>query len=202
MKTVVCFGDSNTWGYKPGNGERYDWETRWTGILQNRLGSEYRVHEEGLPGRTTCYPDPLSPGRNGMEFLPVVLGTHAPIDLLIIMLGTNDTKAHLGLGAFDIAKGVGKLLETAASEVGQILLISPLPVVPTPDYEKALSFAGAIEKSQKLAEYYLHFASKSGCHFLNGATVGESSNVDGIHLSAETHHALGERVAEIAKRIL
>lgn len=202
MRNIVCYGDSNTWGFEPGTAARYSWNERWTGVLQRALGPDYRVNEEGLSGRTTSYPDPLSPGRNGMEFLPVVLDTHTPIDLLIIMLGTNDTKKHLGLSAFAIAHGAAKLVEIATPCVSKILLISPLPIVPTANQHITLSFEGAIEKSEECAAHYQQFAAELGCHFLDGSTVGSGSPIDGIHLDRETHRALGERVAETVKQII
>ena len=90
MRTILCFGDSNTWGDPPGGNGRFAWHERWTGILQSSLGDGFRVIEEGLCGRTTCFDDPFSPNRNGLAYLTVALETHCPLDLLIIMLGTND----------------------------------------------------------------------------------------------------------------
>ena len=113
MRTILCFGDSNTWGDPPGGNGRFAWHERWTGILQDSLGNGFRVIEEGLCGRTTCFDDPFSPNRNGLAYLTVALETHCPLDLLIIMLGTNDLKANFNLSAFDISRGAASLLVAA-----------------------------------------------------------------------------------------
>ena len=90
MKTILCFGDSNTWGYNPENGQRFGPEERWTGILRNSLGEDYRVIEEGLNGRTTLWDDPIAGFKNGLDYLMPCLESHMPFDLITIMLGTND----------------------------------------------------------------------------------------------------------------
>ena len=107
---ILCFGDSNTFGYIPGRGGRYDRHTRWPGRLQELLGSAYQVIEEGLCGRTTIFDDPLREGRCGIRMLPVVLETHNPIDIIVVMLGTNDCKSIYGATADFIGKGISKLI--------------------------------------------------------------------------------------------
>src|SRR3954462_1773041 len=99
MKTIVCFGDSNTWGYDPASNGRFGPTNRWTGVLQTALGSDYRVIEEGLNGRTTTVDDPIHDHRNGRHYLPPCLESHAPFDLVTIMLGTNDLKARFNSSA-------------------------------------------------------------------------------------------------------
>lgn len=133
-KRIVCFGDSNTWGYIPVTGERYDETIRWPARLQEMLGCERcTVVEEGLTGRTTVFDDPFDPELNGMKSMPAVLRTAAPIDVLVFMLGTNDFQSHIPAGnAVSTARAVQYMLETARKlGVGrpggemQILLISP-----------------------------------------------------------------------------
>ena len=110
MKTILCYGDSNTWGAKPilklGSPDRYQYEVRWTTVLQNQLGNDYHIIAEGLNGRTSTFDDPIEGAhKNGKRYLFPCLETHAPLDLVIIMLGTNDLKSRLGLTAWDIACG-------------------------------------------------------------------------------------------------
>ena len=107
MKTILCFGDSNTWGYNPENRQRFGPEERWTGILRNSLGEDYRVIEEGLNGRTTLWDDPIEGFKNGLDYLMPCLESHRPFDLITIMLGTNDLKCRFSVSAFDIAESVG-----------------------------------------------------------------------------------------------
>ena len=111
MKQIVCFGDSNTYGYIPENGERYPWGVRWTSLLNEKLGyGKYHIEEEGLCGRTTIFEDPLRDNRNGSHMLPALLETHQHADLIIVMLGTNDCKAAYGASAEMIGKGIEKIV--------------------------------------------------------------------------------------------
>ncbi|WP_216624798.1 GDSL-type esterase/lipase family protein [Paenibacillus foliorum] len=105
-KTIVCFGDSNTWGYDAETDLRFDEETRWTGLLASHLGSQYSVIEEGLSGRTSVCEDPLFEGLSGLSYLYPCLMSHSPLDLIVIMLGTNDTKDRFGLTSYNIAQGI------------------------------------------------------------------------------------------------
>lgn len=129
MRQVLCFGDSNTYGYVPGTAERYDWDTRWTGIVGTGLMEKgYIVQEEGLCGRTTVFDDPLCPGRRGSELLPIILETHKPEDLIILMLGTNDCKTFYGATAGSIGLGIRKLVRQIrdGAPSAKILLMSPI----------------------------------------------------------------------------
>src|SRR4051794_36747894 len=137
MKTVLCYGDSNTWGYDPATRTRYPLEVRWTGVLANRLGLEYRVVEEGLNGRTTRWDDPIETGRTGLTYLRPCIESHQPLDLIIIMLGTNDLKRRFDLSASDIAQSAAELTDLAwrlghepDGSHAQVLLVAP-PAVAT-----------------------------------------------------------------------
>lgn len=196
----MCFGDSNTWGYEPGTGSRYPLEIRWTGVMAARLGSGYMVVEEGLCGRTTAFEDPISPGRRGDEMLGRLCETHAPLDLVLIMLGTNDFKHRLNANPWDIAKALEKLALIAASPLygrkdspPRLLLVSP-PLLGT-IRESAESFEGGAEKSAKLAGYLAKFAQGLGAGFFDAASVASSSGTDGIHLDPPDHRALGLALA-------
>src|ERR671917_870887 len=113
MRTVLCYGDSNTWGYDPATRERFPPHVRWTGVLATLLGAEYRVIEEGLNGRTTRWDDPIEPGRNGLTYLRPCIESHKPLDLMVIMLGTNDLKRRFNLVASDIAQSAAELAQLA-----------------------------------------------------------------------------------------
>lgn len=205
MRTILCYGDSNTWGAPPGDNGRHDWLVRWPGILQQRLGTAYRVIEEGLCGRTTCFDDPLEPNRSGRVYLPVALESHAPVELLIIMLGTNDVKARFNHSAYTIAQGAGELLLAAKRfqpTIPYILLVSPPHVVATTNLDYSLPFEGSIKKSQELSKHYHNVANQHGCHFFDAASVAQSSPVDGIHMDAENHRLVGDALFGEARRIL
>jgi lysophospholipase L1-like esterase len=207
MKTVVCYGDSNTWGYDPHTQDRLPRDVRWAGVLAQVLGAEYQVIEEGLNGRTTVWDDPIEGYKNGRDYLIPCLESHRPVDLIAIMLGTNDLKVRFSLSAYDIAEGAGVLVDVvqkSAAGVGgaapQILLMAPPPVATLTEY--AEMFEGAPAKSRKLSEHYRRVAQERGCHFLDAAQVIVSSHQDGIHFEAREHGNLGRAVAAEVRRIL
>lgn len=204
MKSILCYGDSNTWGAIPGKDQRYTYNCRWTGIVQNRLGNDFRIIEEGLGGRTTALEDPFCSGRNGLAILPIILDTHAPLDLIIISLGTNDLKSRFNFTPINTAQGIAKLLDVCLMNnlnPNQIMIISPPHIVKGEDEESLLGWEGAIEKSKDLAENYKHVSNKYSCHFLDSAEIITSSKVDGIHLELEAHQKLGEAIAEKIRKI-
>ncbi len=200
MKTILCYGDSNTWGYRPDTQTRYGRHERWAGVLRNALGDGYLVFEEGLNGRTTVWNDPIEGYKNGKEYLIPCLETHKPLDLVIIMLGTNDLKKRFSLNAFDIANGAGVLVNIAQkSESGidgkppQVLLMAPPPIVKLSDF--AAMFEGAKPKSDLFSQEYARVAQNAGCAFLDTADIIVSSELDGIHFDLDEHRKLGEAVA-------
>ena len=113
MKRILCFGDSNTYGYRPDKSGRFDETVRWTGKISQRLGDDYRVIEEGLCGRTTIFEDELRTGRRGIDLVGTLVETHNPIDIFVVMLGTNDCKTRYKASAGIIAKGLERLIEEA-----------------------------------------------------------------------------------------
>ncbi|MBI9102172.1 MAG: SGNH/GDSL hydrolase family protein [Spirochaetales bacterium] len=211
MKNIVCFGDSNTWGYNPQMGERYPYENRWTTILEEGLyfaedKAIYKIIPEGLNGRTTTFEDPVEGDKCGIRHLPVILESHKPIDLLIIMLGTNDLKSRFSVNAQEIAGSAGRLVDLAlnsgsspAKNSPRIILISPPPVIEAERF--AYAFSGAAEKSKGLAKAYEALAEEKGVYFLDAGTVVKSSIYDGIHWDAEYHKEFAIAVAEKVLKI-
>ncbi len=207
MKTILCYGDSNTWGYDPASQTRFPRDIRWPGVLRSELGEEYIVIEEGLNGRTTVWDDPIELDKNGATYLRPCIQTHNPIDLVIIMLGTNDLKTRFSLPAYDIASGAGVLVDIVQkSETGiggeapEVLLIAPPTAVKLTSF--AEMFENAIGKSQGFAKYYRRVANEKGCHYLNASDHVKSSTLDGIHLEAEMHTRLEKAVTAKVKEIL
>lgn len=207
MKTILCYGDSNTWGAPPDRSGRFGPEVRWTGIMQRSLGDEFRVIEEGLNGRTTRWDDPIELGRNGLTYLRPCLETHQPLDMVSIMLGTNDLKRRFDLSASDIAQSAAGLGEIAR-QIGRdaqgrppvVLLVAPPAIADLSDYDEM--FAGAAEKSRRFAEYYRRAAGWHDLPFFDAGAVIASSPVDGIHFEPEAHRKLGEALAEEVRRLL
>jgi lysophospholipase L1-like esterase len=203
-RVLVCFGDSNTHGSPPWTGEpapRYGPEVRWPGVLAAALGASWQVHEEGLPGRTTVHPDPIEGGHlSGLTALPMVLGTHSPVDVLVMMLGTNDLKARFAFGPADIATAVDRLVTTARTfcvstgrPVPRIFVVAPAPI--TEVGEIGEQFVGGREKSLRLGPALRATAERLGVDFLDAGAHIHTSAVDGIHLDPDAHRALGEAVA-------
>ncbi len=208
MKTILCFGDSNTWGSDPTTGERFARDVRWPGVLRATLGPEYDVIEEGMPGRTTVFDDPLEPFKRGKDYLPPCLRTHAPLDLVILLLGTNDLQLRYSASALDIALGcdwlIGVVESSTAGPQGiapEVLLVAPPPLktVPEPWDE---SFAGAEEKSRRLAGHYRRIAETRTCAYFDAGEQIASSDVDGVHWEASEHAKLGKALAPLVRRLI
>lgn len=206
MIRVVCYGDSNTWGYNPVNEKRYSEDERWTYLLKGILGDKYEVIEEGLSGRTTVIDDFITPYRSGREYLYPCLESHYPLDLVVIMLGTNDLKTRFSFTARDIALGAGKLVEIVKNstfgrdgKAPEVLLICPPIAKEIGDF--AESFKGAGEKSSKLPSYYKQVSEEHNCYFLDITKDIISSDVDGIHLDIPEHKKLAELVGDAIKEI-
>jgi lysophospholipase L1-like esterase len=206
-KTILCYGDSNTWGWNPVSQGRYARHERWPGVLRQELGEGYLVIEEGLNGRTTVWDDPIEGYRNGKEYLVPCLESHKPIDLVIIMLGTNDLKMRFHVPACDIAAGAGVLVEIVAkSQTGpgdgapQVLLVAPPPIAGLSDF--AEMFEGGTTKSRGLSDAFRLVAEEQGCALLDAAQVIISSDVDGIHLDPSEHRKLGKAVAARVRQLL
>lgn len=206
-KTIICFGDSNTHGYCSETGGRFDETERFPCLLQTYLGEEYLVREEGLCGRTTVYEDPLFEGLSGISAIFGCLMTHEPVDLLIIMLGTNDTKERFASNAENIAKGLERLVKKAQSVTDawrngrpNILLIAPAPIAGGYENTFVSNEMGhsCVEKSRELAVYYEKTAELTGCHFFDAGKVPgiQMHPNDFMHLTKESHELLAKALSE------
>lgn len=205
MIRILCYGDSNTYGYIPGRGGRYDCHTRWTGRLQDLLGSGYQIVEEGLCGRTTIFDDRTESGRNGLDRIRDAVEQNQPLDVLIIMLGSNDCKAQFGASAKEISAGLEQLLEKAGNheEFGfHVLLIAPAAMTERVMHSGFGSEFDrrSVEVSKELAQEYEVLARKRGCDFLDGSKMTRVSETDGLHLDAEGHRRLAEAVGDWVKK--
>ncbi|MFI3175423.1 MAG: SGNH/GDSL hydrolase family protein [Bacillota bacterium] len=210
---IVCFGDSNTHGYcaDPSDSETKNWgrfseNERWTSLLQNNLGSAYQVYEEGLNGRTTVFPDPLNAGLSGLDYIVPCLRTHAPVDLLVIMLGTNDTKERFSVSPKCIALGLERLVLLAKTvpcfrdDTPNILLIAPPPIDAVILETEFIETMGrdCVEKSKELAKKYREIAELHNCQFFDAGSLGDVfSPVDGMHLTKAGHKKFATALTEL-----
>ena len=214
-KHIICLGDSNTHGYcaDPNDcadhGIRFNESERWTKRLQEALGEEYLVIEEGLSGRTTCFDDPIHEGLNGLNYIYPCLKSHETVDLLIIMLGTNDTKDRFYASAACIGIGMSRLVKKAmATECWgdhkpNILVVAPPPIGEGMLQSEVAATMGSlcVEKSRELANYYKMQCDLMGCHFLD-AQGCEFNTVDYMHLTNQGHAQLAEKLAALVPTLL
>jgi lysophospholipase L1-like esterase len=209
MPTIVCYGDSNTHGYDAATGGRFARSVRWPGVLSAELGGAADVIEEGLNGRTTIWDDPYLDGRNGRAYLLPCLRSHAPVDVLVLMLGTNDLKSIFGRSAAEIAEGAGALVELAllsgtGAEDSQprVLLVAPPLLGGRTATSELWGFGEARARSQQFTALYRTAAELRGVAFLDAAPVAEVDPADGVHLTVAGHVALGRAAADAVRGLL
>lgn len=210
MKTILAFGDSLTWGAIPGSDQRHAFADRWPNVLEQELGASVRVIENGVNGRTTVRDDPVSPDRNGARHLPGLLDAHSPVDVVIMMLGTNDLNFCYGGRAFEAMRGMDRLVEiirhhpyTRAMDAPKVVLVSPPHLTAAqdePDYDEY--FGAAIDESHKLAGLYERVAVERGCASYDAASVSSVSPIDGCHLDAANSSAIGKGLAPMIRALL
>ena len=210
MPTILCYGDSNTHGSVPLPAgrprERYGRDVRWPGVMRRALGVGYEVIEEALPGRTTVHDDPVArANRNGLATLIAALESHRPVDVVVLMLGTNDLKARVGATPSDIARGIerlGRIVLDASWDHGAgpggdapgLLVVAPPPL--PEDGPFAVDEPGAAATSHAAVPLIRAVAEGLGAAFIDAGTVARFSPVDGVHLDEAGHAALGEAIAE------
>lgn len=215
-RRVLVFGDSNSWGWMPAEGgiptRRFPSEDQWPMVMAAELGDGYEVVVDALSGRTTDVDDPTAPmggaALNGAEYLPAAIAAHLPLDLVVIMLGTNDTKAQFGRTPFRIALGAGHLVEIAQAsgdmfgggwydyDAPEVLLVAPPPMGPQTVFAEVFEGDVGVARSEGLAPAYRAVAEAAGAGFFDAGSVIETDGSDGVHFTAETQRALGAAMAE------
>lgn len=210
MKHILAFGDSLTWGFTAGSWTRHAFEDRWPNVLTAGLSGKVRVIEEGQNGRMTVHDDPfVFENRSGAVALPILLSTHQPLDLVLIMLGSNDLKWEGRQRAIDARLGMARLVEIVKTyvykpgcSIPQILLMAPPHLAKTDDEDFAGYFEHAMAESKNFAYQYAKLAKETDCHFLDAASIAKADPVDGIHLDAANTRAIGTALIPVVKRIL
>lgn len=203
-KTIVCYGDSNTWGNVPRTDERYPHDIRWPGALQKKLGSGYEVISEGLCGRTLVATDPAKPHRTGITHLQSIIESADPIDAIIIMLGTNDVKTTYDLTPTQIAGHLSQTIELIQhckelNRSPKILVVCPPPVIIPKTKDLNARMVHGPEKFAALPALYKDVAHKHGCDFVNAGDHITSSDIDGYHLDEKSHLVFAGVIAEWVK---
>ena len=196
-KRILCIGDSNTWGYIPGSGERYEKNVRWTGKLAQTLGENYEVIEEGMNGRTTAFTDKIEPGTAALDYLYPCLISQFPLDYIIVMLGTVNT-VEIGYGLDEVLL---KIEETCRrkSQTPEKIVIAPADLYPKKDWIEFT--AESAQKAGGLTEEYRSIAALHHAEFLSAREVlgAECIGCDGIHFTEAGHQKLAEAVAFIIR---
>jgi len=191
-----------------GGGHRFAPDRRWPGVMRRQLGSGWEVIEEGHPSRTTVRDDPIEGGhKNGLKALPILLESHMPIDLVILMLGTNDLKHRFASTASDIADSIEILARAIQrSEAGPagaepaLIIVSPAPMQEVDRF--AEMFLGGAVKSRQLSSFIRDVAKRTGATFVDAGTLVESSSIDGIHLDSDAHRILGLELARVVQAVM
>lgn len=220
MKNILCYGDSNTWGNIAGSrnpelmlAKRFDRDTRWTGVLQKLLGNDFHVIEEGLNGRNTSFDETkfVRPSRNGLAMLPLILETHYPLDVVVLMLGTNDSIVDFKASVEQTTLAMQKMIHyIRGSHLGSdfgapdVLLVAPAPIHRVNSYLFDTFFDdSSVAKTQELAKHYRKLADQENCAFLDAGQVIKVGDIDGVHFDADNHHKLAEAVhAQIKKMVV
>lgn len=212
MKTILAYGDSLTYGADPAGG-RHPFEDRWPTALEQTLQGKARVIAEGLGGRTTAYDDWLANAdRNGARILPTLLASHSPLDLVIVMLGTNDLKPAVNGYASEAGRGVRRIIQIIKGHFAgedmpmpKVLIMSPPHIVDTPN-EIMLSHFGGLDhargQSLDFARHYKRHADETGVAFFDAAQVAVADPLDGVHLDAANTRAIGVALAPVVSELL
>lgn len=202
MVNVLCFGDSNTFGRSP-SGPRHQYQDRWPGALQEFLGDDFYIIEEGLSGRTTVFEDPFDPCRCGLTALPYCLYTHKPLDLIILALGANDSKGFFSASATMITVGMERLIKEIQrfpyaldGKVPKVMLLAPIRTGEEVSKYFPSFDAESRKKVEQLPALYKKLAEKYNCLYFDGSTVA-TPGADNLHMDAESHRAIAKGIAEI-----
>ena len=196
MKTVLCFGDSNTYGYNPSNGGRYDKNTRWTGVLSTLLGEQFNVIEAGCNNRTAFNDNPAGKNYTGTKAINAYLTQN--LDYIILFIGINDLQTQYNTEPTDFISGLTKLIQPIKEKVpnAQIFLLAPPKTNPAimKCFFKTLFDETVIEKSEKLPHIYKQIATTHNCNFINLTEIISTSTKDGLHLEPSEHKTIAEAI--------
>ncbi len=211
MKTILCFGDTNTWGVNPVDESRLDFDKRWTGILTRELRPAVRVIEEGQCGRTTVCDDPVDLYKNGLSYLMPCLDGHRPLDLVVIMLGTVQLKGRFNQSAEDIALGLERIIRAVKhsgsgieGKSPKILVISPIKIGNVEEGPLASTFflSNNRERQSRFKKLFSEAAARYGAEFMAAEDYADTSELDGIHIAEESHYPFAMAVAEKVRKML
>ena len=203
MKKILCFGDSNTYGYIPNNGARYDKNTRWTGVLSLLSHGKFEIIEDGCNNRTAFAENPTGKIFTGYEILPELLTDD--FDVVVLAIGINDTQFLYNLSSIEIASGVEKLINIVKVKSPQAKILLVAPSILTDDVLNG-NFAclfdrTSIEKSRQLPLLYQKIAEKQNIEFFDLNSVAKTSSLDGLHYAPEQHLKIAQAIFTILSEL-
>ncbi len=202
MKKILCYGDSNTFGYVPSSGERYDETERWTGILQTILGNEYKIIEEGACDRTGFVNNPKGYLFSAPRHFPKLISKTSDIDILILSIGTNDLQFQYDISYGAIERGLEVLIVDARKNINNIILIPPVVLEENilDGFFKIQFDETSVIKSKKAGKIYKKLAGVYGCKFFDTNEFVHPSPKDGLHYDKEGHRLIAQKLAEFIKK--
>ncbi len=200
MKKILCFGDSNTFGFNPETGGRFDKNSRWSGILSQIFADNYEVIEDGMNNRTGFFRNPEGLKQSGGEYLQVSLENHKDFDICILSLGTNDAQIFYPLDEFIAEKGLQNLIDVIkkSNQGAKIIIIPPVKITKDLLHSgfAAMFDENSIEKIQKIFHVFEKIAKDNNCFYFDFNKFVHPSEFDGIHYTKESHQVLAQRLAE------
>lgn len=203
MKKILCFGDSNTYGYTPATGVRFDEGTRWAGRLSALLGKDYLILEEGMNNRNGFFKNPQSIKLCGVDYLPIYLQNHKDIDICIFALGTNDAQFFYNLDKQTVQNGLQSLTNSLleANSETKIIIIPPVKIQPNIlDGIFSMQFdLSSVKRIEETFDEYKNFAQKNGFYYLDLNEFVKPSEADGLHYSPDSHRVIAEKIAEFVR---
>lgn len=223
-KRIMVFGDSNSWGWHPvpeiAPIQRYPQDVAWPGVMAKALGDGFEVVNESLSARTAVVSDKSvdaglglsGAGLSGSEYLPAAIASNMPLDLVIIMLGTNDVKPVYNRSAFQVAIDVMSLVAEAQKNTGvatsypapKVMVVVPphLGKIASVDWVQAMFPQAAVAESTQIGQYLCPLANAVKVPCFDAGTVAEITGADGIHMTPENHKKLGDAIAAEVSKIL
>ncbi len=202
MKNILCYGDSNTYGFIPNsNGLRYDEQNRWTGVLQFELGNNYEIIEEGACDRNGFVDNPKGMLYSAQKHFPIIVSELKNIDILILALGTNDLQFQYNIDYSVIENKLKNLILIAQRKVDNIILIPPVILEENilDGFFKIQFDKTSIAKSKKVGQIYNKLGKLFNCKIFDINTFSKPSNADGLHYDNNTHKLIGKNLSVFIK---
>lgn len=201
MKKILCYGDSNTFGFNPIDGSRFDEQARWTALLQKKLDSDYQIIEEGACDRTGFVDNDKGFLFSAQRHFPKMIAKIKDVDILILWIGSNDLQFKYDISFHQIERGLKKLILVAKSKVKKIILIPPV-ILNNNVLEGYFNFQfdeTSISKSKKVGKIYRKLSNVYGLNYFDLNEFVKPSNTDGLHYNIEGHKIIADKLNKFIK---